>query len=171
MKSVLVFFSGSKDAKAGRGTGEYLKPGDDFSELDTVKDWRRVLSNFHVGVFEYDGEVWTCIEEAFQAAKFGRDNYAAFRARVREVQRDYRLDPGSAARSCRKFQILDKTRLGEWDAAKFSVLREISLAKFEQNPAALRVLKLTGDATLLHLVPRSTKKMHFVHLEQVRDLL
>lgn len=170
MKSVLVFYSGSRDAKAGHGTGESLRPGDDFSELNAVKDWRKVLSNFHESPFEFDGEIWSCIEEAFQAAKFGRQNLPAFRARVREVVATKGLAPGPAARQCRKFRILDAASLAYWDMTKAAVMRKITLAKFAQNPDALRVLKLTKDATLVHVVPRGPR-MHFAHLEEIRDML
>ena len=170
MKSVLVFYSGSRDAKAGHGTGESLRPGDDFRDLGLVDNWRRVLSNFHEAPFQYDGVTWTCIEEAFQAAKFGRRSYAEFKARVREVAREKGLAPGPAARQCRKFRVLDAAAIEYWDMTKNSVLRKISLAKFAQNPEALRVLKLTRDATLVHTVPRGPR-VHFAHLEEIRDML
>ncbi len=169
-KSVFVFYSKSADKKAGMGTGETLQPGDDFSELNKIKDWRKVLSNFHYDPFIWDDSEWACIEEAFQATKFGRENRELFKAALMKNCTDVR-DIGTLAQKMRKWKTFDKTQLAEWDKKKDSIMKSISKAKYAQSQIGKRVLKLTGDATLLHHLQRKAYKLHFKHLEEIRNNL
>lgn len=50
-KSRFVFYSKSADKDAGKGINELLNKGDDFSELNKIKDWRKKLSNMYISPF------------------------------------------------------------------------------------------------------------------------
>jgi hypothetical protein len=53
-------------SREGRSRG---RTQDVYPELAQLKDWRKVLSNFHVDPFEYEGHTYRSIEHAFHAAK------------------------------------------------------------------------------------------------------
>jgi len=168
--STLVFYSKSADKKPGKGAGETLGEGDDFLDLSCVPNWRKVLSNFHYEPFEWDGMEWSCIEEAFQAAKFGPSNYDKFQEAVREKSDNLEQDAGITSQRLRKWKILSGDQLSEWNAKSRIVMKSIAEAKYSQSEVGREVLLATGNAKLLHFLPRSSVKYeHFIHLEQIRD--
>jgi len=171
MNSVLVFYSKSANKKAGCGAGESLREGDDFKELNKISDWRRILSNFHYDPFIWDGQEWWCIEEAFQACKFGRENYDLFKTTVRSGCIDKDRDIGLCAQKQRKWKKLSVEQLEEWDNKKDALMKDISIAKYTQSKIGKTVLLNTKDATLMHFLPRKTYKIHFKHLEEIRSAL
>lgn len=59
---VFCFFSNSKSVYPGTGTGESLSSSFRYEDLSQVADWRKVLSNFHVAKFRYDGLTWNSIQ-------------------------------------------------------------------------------------------------------------
>ena len=65
----LFFYSKSKDAFSGKGTNEYVEDGKKYTILVSIKDWRKILSNFYEFPFEYDGKRWNSVEHAFQSKK------------------------------------------------------------------------------------------------------
>lgn len=168
--SVLVFYSGSADKKAGKGSGETLVEGDDFSELGKIKDWRRVLSNFHYEPFEYNGKTWSCIEEAFQASKFGPENYDSFQKQVK-ILGGLEENAGKISQSLRKWKILTDEQLKEWNLKKYQIMKDISIAKYNNSEIGRKVLKNTKNATLMHHLVRKTHKLHFIWLEEIRKNL
>ena len=50
----LAFYSKSKDVSSGNGAQEYVNYTHNYKELNEIKDWRKILSNFHVYSFKYD---------------------------------------------------------------------------------------------------------------------
>ena len=170
--SVLVFYSKSADKAPGKGAGESLREGDDFSILKRVKDWRKVLSNFHYDPFEWDNREWSCIEEAFQAAKFGPENYDLFQEAVRNRSENLEEDAGITSQKLRKWKILTGKQLIDWNGRSRKIMKEIAEAKFRQSDTGKQVLLATKDAKLLHYLPRSSVKYeHFKHLEEIRSAL
>jgi hypothetical protein len=51
---VLRFYSGSKDKNAGHGTGENVSDDQLYEELNKIRNWMQVLSNFHIFPFTHD---------------------------------------------------------------------------------------------------------------------
>jgi hypothetical protein len=70
--STLMFYSESKDVKAGCGAKETLAVGDSFVELDKIKGWRKVLSAFYAAEkpIELNGRRFVTMEHAHHASKF-----------------------------------------------------------------------------------------------------
>ncbi len=62
--TALYFFSGSKDAKPGKGANEAGSPSD-FPELVNIKDWRKVLSNFYESPIVYENKTYRTWEHAY----------------------------------------------------------------------------------------------------------
>lgn len=167
---ILCFFSRSKDSVPGYGKNESVKNCLDYSELIDTPHWRRVLSNFHVAEFEYNGYHWNTVEHAFQASKVGLiDKDLAYNF-TRESASSLGLGDGLEARKHRKVVILPRDKLLEWNSIKSEIMKKILLAKFTQVDLARRVLLATGSAELWHNPPRA-KVVRFMELEAVRSEL
>ena len=157
----LYFYSGSKNVPAGKGiheSGEYENLPDNF---------RRVLSNFHVYPFKWNGYTWNSIEHAFQGSKIW--------LQCEEKGRSFTIEGGDtsdglSARKRRKCVILTPQNLRIWNAQKESIMYEISLAKYSQCKEASEILKNTKSAELWHIQMRA-KPVRFVHLEKIREIL
>ena len=94
------------------------------------------LSTFHRADFEWDGRIYHCCEAAFQSARsldpFERRRFSEFN--------------GVTAR--REGKAL-KPRF-DWEMIRDSVMEEIVLAKFSQNPKLAKKLVDTGDMELVY---------------------
>ena len=165
------FYSKSKDATPGKGTKEHVNNPNDYENLEKIKDWRKILSNFHVCEFKYNGYRYNTIEHAFQASKINMvDNDKGYLFTV-DSGSEIGMGDGNVARKNRKLLKLDKEQLFQWNKIKKDVMYEISLAKYKSCKYALDVLKETKNAKLWHIIMRSPHPMRFDHLEQIRDLL
>jgi predicted NAD-dependent protein-ADP-ribosyltransferase YbiA (DUF1768 family) len=63
----LYFYSKSCDMLPGKGANESV--GSLYSDLAQIKDWRKILSNFHLCPFTYERHKYNTIEHVFQAKK------------------------------------------------------------------------------------------------------
>ena len=62
----------------------------------------------------------------------------------------------------------------DWNELSWKVMESAARAKYAQNPDRLRVLKLTGNAKLMHMVTQRGKPsqlIEFKHLEAIREEL
>jgi hypothetical protein len=108
MADQLYFFSRSSDKPVGKGVNEIVKNEKEYENLNKIKDWRKILSNFHVYDFAYKGYTWKTVEHAFQSSKIGLvDEKKAFLFTV-----DSDSEIGKIAQKNRKMVILDKKTLG-----------------------------------------------------------
>lgn len=188
-----VFYSKSADKKPGKGTGEELSPGADFSRLARIPHWRKQLSNMSVSPFELGGKRYLSVENFFHAAKFLRDHpdFAATFASDGGVE--WSRDPfvskqaGKAGRVNARGERYKNKRLSRLSDFPNATMRSdfytgidrkaMTLAlysKFSQNVSDARILLLTGDAQLYHLITvRGQKSVYerWEHLERVRDCI
>ena len=166
----LFFFSNSADKKAGKGTNEYVDAEEDYTELNKIKDWRKILSNLYCGEFMYDNKTWNSVEHAFQSKKIelvDKDQAYLF---CKESGHEIGLGNGFIARKNRKLIILNKKQLITWNKIKHKIMYDILLEKFTQVPIAKQVLLLTRDAKLMHGA-RGISKSEQIELEAVRNVL
>lgn len=163
-----MFYSKSKDVKAGKGVNEYVENESEYLELNGVKDWRRVLSNFHMHPFTFEGREYNSIEHAFQAEKIRLVNGEA--ASRFEIGKDIGDQDASVAQKNRKLVKLDPVAISEWNKIKDKKMADIALEKYRQCPFAMHVLMLTNHAQLWHIVMRSKHPVRFKHLEIIRSV-
>jgi predicted NAD-dependent protein-ADP-ribosyltransferase YbiA (DUF1768 family) len=173
MSDKIRFFSGSRHARALRGIGEIdTTDGRGYRELDKHKDWRRVLSNFHLHPFKYGMFTYRSIEHAFQSMKFLTcgEKDAAFKFTM-ESGHDICRGDGKVARANRKLVLLNADQLAKWDAISFETMGKIAEAKYASDSYAREILRLTGRAQLWHAGLRGAPDVRFTHLERIRESL
>lgn len=169
MPDKFFFFSNSRDAPPGRGANEVGDPRN-YRVLRNMPHWRRVLSNFHVHPFVFDGWTYNTIEHAFQAAKIALANPdKAYEFTLNSGSALGRGD-GFAARKARKIVVLGAEHLREWSGMSKRVMERAAIAKYAASDEAKAVLAATGEAELWHIVARA-KPERFVHLERIRAQL
>ena len=167
MSDKFFFFSKSANAKPGKGANEVGDPKN-YKELAKIENWRKVLSNFHVCPFKYDGYTFNSIEHAFQYKKIALANKDKAFNFTMESKTDLGLGDGEDARKNRKVVKLKDAQIAEWDKMKMDVMAEIAKQKYEQCPDAMDVLIKTNNAQLWHIVGRGEPNVRFLHLEKIR---
>lgn len=167
----LSFFSGSKDVAPGAGKGgEVVADPSKYTKLGKIKDWRKVLSNFHMCPFEYNHNTYNTIEHVFQARKIALVDPEKAHWFTLESQHAIGQGDGLIARKNRKLVVLDNHALAQWNKKKDKVMRVAAKKKYMACEEARAVLKATNDAELWHIMPRA-KPVRFEHLEQIRESL
>lgn len=192
-KMALVFYSKSAQMSPGLGKGERMgvveaTDKERWMELEReFPHFRRMLSNFFEAPIraEMDGEELTfaTVEHLYQASKFRRGHPSYARMFSLESDSVFCRDPERAkAAGGKRGVVRDKKKVIFWRPANVMVdgdfftterhdmeMREAQWKKFAQHPELMRMLRLTGDAILLHAVPRSRERVRFVHLESIRS--
>lgn len=162
------FFSRSKDVPPGEGTNEYVKDAKLYNRLGQIRNFRRILSNFHVYPFKFEGYTYNSIEHVFQAKKIElADRESAFNFTLESGHEIGRGD-GNVAQKNRKLVVLNKKLLEKWDKIGKDVMRNAAIEKYKACEEARIVLKATLGSQLWHIVSRR-KPVRFVHLEEIRD--
>jgi len=181
------FYSKSKDAKPGKGNRETIPENElhRFKELDKIKDWRRILSNFASTPFELgqnnDNEKyrWKSVEHYYQGHKY-RTTKGLFELFTLNSKSDLSKDSKLAKRAGGKGTTSKKYRkeLGYKDAIiedtffknknDEKIMEDAQRAKYEQNEEAKKVLLLTKDALLEHIVSRKKEGIIFYDTMRIR---
>jgi predicted NAD-dependent protein-ADP-ribosyltransferase YbiA (DUF1768 family) len=180
---MFVFYSKSADKYPGKGSGEEL-PGGDLSlydDLSKIKDWRKKLSNFWISPFELDGKRWSSVEHYYQGSKFKETNPEFYRLFSLDSGSELSLDPAMAKSAGGKTgkvggkQFRPKSVV--IDANFFTTNRSIVEMNAAQNqkfttiPEMRDILLKTRDAKLMHTVGRSSEKVYFANLVDLREKL
>jgi len=165
----------------GKGAGEKIQTTDIplYQELQSISDWRKVLSNFWIGPFTLDGHRWNSVEHFYHANKFKKNNpefYLTFTldAGGGELSKNTAMAKGAGGKTG-KFKgekIRPKTITMDPDFFT-SKKNELEMergqqAKYEQNPLAKNVLLATGTAKLQHFV-RGSSPIIFYDTMRIRE--
>ena len=147
----LFYYSKSANKQAGKGVNEFVSNYNEYDELNKIKDWRKMLSNFYVAEFNYNGNTYYTAEHAFQAKKIELvDSAKANLFCIESGNIIGTTKDGNIARKNRKLVILDDERIKIWNEIKHNIMKEILICKFTQNKELGNVLLLTKKAILLH---------------------
>ena len=182
-EDIFVFMSKSADVKPGKGKQEHVKDKFAYTELSKVPNWRKMFSNFDVAPFEWTGEGvlakpfapgtrWNSIEHAFQGSKFKHYGFKEADKFTISSGDPIGQGDGAMAQSKRKLKLIPD--MSDWNDLSWKVMASAARAKYSQNPDRLRVLKLTGNAKLMHMVTQRGKPselVQFKHLEEIREEL
>lgn len=167
----LFYYSKSANKQAGKGVNEFVSNYNEYDELNKIKDWRKMLSNFYVADFTYNGKTYYTAEHAFHAKKI--ELMDAAKANLFCIESGDIIGTtkdGNIARKNRKLVILDDERIKIWDEIKHNVMKEILICKFTQNNELCNVLLLTKKAILLHGAKGIPISRQY-YLEEVRNYL
>ena len=124
-----IFQDISLNVLPGKGLNEIVENPLIYNDLAKIKDQRKILSNFHIYPFLYEGNIYNTIEHAFQAQKIKIvHNNKALLFTINSGH-EIGIGDGLIARKNRKICKLNKEQLQLWDNIKHDIMNKITIEK------------------------------------------
>jgi len=164
--TVFTFYIRSADVKPGKGTSERISVNDQikFENLNKIKHWRRILSNFYMKsendevlpLFKDNEYSWASAEHYFQAQKFKKipEYYKLFALESEtELSKSakYAKEVGEKGKLNNKKYIPNEVYSMKDDTNQEINMEAAQRMKYNQDPLSKEVLMETKNAKLQHM--------------------
>jgi predicted NAD-dependent protein-ADP-ribosyltransferase YbiA (DUF1768 family) len=170
MNDKLYYYSKSRHVKAGKGVNEVVADTTIYTDLDSIQNWRQILSNFYVEPFVYEGKTYRSVEHAFQAKKINLVDPEAAYLFTLESGHEIGLGNGDIAQKNRKLRKLNKEQIAIWNRMSEDIMIDITIERVKQSETYRHVLLATKRAQLWHIRVRKSA-IRNIYLEEIRKKL
>ena len=159
MKRFQFYYKSNSKPLPGKGIGEKIgqEGVKSYSNLSTIIDWRKKLSNLWKSEFNLDGHRWASVEHYYQACKFKRENPQFYLTFSLESSNELSKDPlmANAVGETGKYEgnvVIPKhiKQDKDFQQRENSELKLALQAKFSQNEDLKNLLIQTKKAKLVH---------------------